>query len=193
MVKEADCGDWMRRKYPLVNQTYVVAWDEIRMIKAGYTSLRRWRNFVLRGARLVHLYRMPTARAALDLELRFEVTFARNGLRAFGSASEAAPFLGSSGGGYLECFFLPEHCYEHVLDALPEHVPDSAIELDPGWRAKHDQPSLTTDVTDGLTKRVVTSEEISYVRNARGRKGIIPNRSTASAPARCAHGAVDAR
>jgi hypothetical protein len=106
-----------RKSVPLAN--YLVAWDEARIFKIGTSSHSRWRDFVIRGARLVRLHE---DRDAYDEELAMHRTARQIWPRAFRSATEARPYLGSHGGGWLECYagssayaeLLFPHGYEHV-------------------------------------------------------------------------------
>ena len=89
------------------NYVYVVAWDADRIIKIGSTTKQRWRSFLIRGGRLVWLgleggVRFDTYPGEMDWQ-RAALEFADY---AFGDRAAAQPYLGSGGGGWLECYRL---------------------------------------------------------------------------------------
>jgi hypothetical protein len=103
---------------------YLVGWPGIGIVKGGYTSHRRWRDFQIRGAVVLALWIFEHHSAAFAAESIVDRCLARLGQRAFRTAVEAEPFLGHRGGGYLECYRLPagmmlsharEQCSEAVL------------------------------------------------------------------------------
>ncbi|SIJ02156.1 Uncharacterised protein [Mycobacteroides abscessus subsp. bolletii] len=87
---------------------YLVHWPEIHVMKAGCTSRKRWRKFVIRGAELVDLIEFDDCSDALDLESLALRGLSAHGPLAFGSAKESEPYLGRGGGGWRECYRIPE-------------------------------------------------------------------------------------
>lgn len=101
------------------HQVYVVAWRDERIVKAGSTSGRkRWRGFVNRGAELISLTECVTIDDCLKYEGQLRTYLASVGEHAFSTRIEGLPYLG--GGGYLECFRIPDM---RLLRALPAHAP----------------------------------------------------------------------
>lgn len=156
---------------------YVVHWEAENIVKVGVTGGRRWQRFVGRGARLVHLFTPQCGVTAPSIERRMELAVSRICKPAFGDKLSADPYLGQRGAGWTECYRVPADQVEHVLYALLPSI------------ASSNASSTSTDVTDGLTKRVVTSRDISYVSNARERRRILPRVDEAGGrPGRCAPG-----
>lgn len=92
---------------------YLVAWDDERIIKAGYSHCQRWRKFTLRGARLVRVEFFDRSTHAFALETALDAYLRSIGVTAFPSKEAAAEHLGSDGGGWAECIRVP-----NVADAL---------------------------------------------------------------------------
>lgn len=87
---------------------YIVYWPEIGAVKAGFSSNQRWRAFELRGAVVIDLVPCDDFRDAFALETLVDRAFEQAcRKRRFRTADEAIPYLGNSGGGYLECWQLP--------------------------------------------------------------------------------------
>lgn len=89
------------------NYVYVVSWDSDGIIKIGSSAAQRWRSFVIRGGRLVRLgleggMRYPQWPGEMQYHAA-ALTFAN---QAFPSRLDAVPYLGGSGGGWLECYRL---------------------------------------------------------------------------------------
>lgn len=87
--------------------TYLVGWDDARIIKAGITTHhRRWRSFCTRGATLhmLHLAGAETSSGWVYLEGDLERYLSQSLTRAFPVKADAAPYLGPSCGGYSECY-----------------------------------------------------------------------------------------
>ena len=99
------------------DSTYLVAWDDQLVIKAGVTNKQRWRTFCLRGARLVLLHFSDAGPAdTSDLEQQV-LAYLRGRLSyAFDANADAEPFLGHRGDGYLECYRARDRA--EYLDAL---------------------------------------------------------------------------
>lgn len=94
---------------------YLVSWPygEMTVAKAGFTrSPRRWRVFVARGATVDALF---YGSAAASVENALLDWLSSEGDHAFQSKEQAAPHLGSKGGGWLECYALPTERYERLL------------------------------------------------------------------------------
>ncbi len=102
---------------------YVVIWDNIHVVKVGFTTKQRWRKFVLRGARLIALYTFEKSHDAFQLEEVGDAWLRANGSGyAFDSTADAAPYLGPDGGGYLECFRLEPELLESLLKHMLKHA-----------------------------------------------------------------------
>lgn len=169
--------------------TYLVAWDEMRVAKAGITEGYRWRGFVLRGARLVALYQVRTVTEMYDLEMHLDADLDYNGVPAFSTAAEAVPFLGGRGGGYKECYRLPDDRFEHVLGFMREHVPEFASEHVPEYRGQQYSDanlSMATYRRNVLTKTLSTPEEVSCVKQRAREIGDSADVGELSTIARCA-------
>lgn len=87
---------------------YIVQWPGENLVKVGFSCNQRWRPFVLRGAAVVDLVEFDSAVDAFDFETLVLRGFAKIGSRAFTCADDATPYLGSGGGGWLECYRLPD-------------------------------------------------------------------------------------
>lgn len=81
---------------------YLVSWDEPKIVKFGFTELRRWLSFP--GARLVVGLPFDNAFACYQFEDDIHHLACRTWPRAFTSAKEAVPYLGSGGAGWMECY-----------------------------------------------------------------------------------------
>jgi hypothetical protein len=86
---------------------YLVHWPDIAVMKAGVSCQKRWRAFVQRGAEIVDLVPCDDPADAYELESVVHAGLIGSGL-AFRSAAEAVPYLGGNGGGYRECFRVPD-------------------------------------------------------------------------------------
>jgi hypothetical protein len=98
-----------RRQTPPPNHTvYIVHWPDIGVIKAGYTGRKRWRTFVNRGAQIVDLVPFDNSTDAFEFESMVHRRLSSLGPLAFTSATEASPYLGRGGGGWCECYRMPD-------------------------------------------------------------------------------------
>jgi hypothetical protein len=97
----------VRQKLKEKHTVYVVHWPEIRVVKAGYSERRRWRAFLSRGAEIVDLVEFEDVSDAFAYEDVLHDALRPNGY-AFDTALEAKPYLGGAGGGYMECFRMPD-------------------------------------------------------------------------------------
>lgn len=96
------------RKRYRVTHTYVVLWPD-GVIKAGIAGdATRWGKFTARGARLVALFAFDRASHAIELETALDGILDSLGVPAFERKQDAEAHLGSGGGGYLECYRLPD-------------------------------------------------------------------------------------
>jgi hypothetical protein len=91
-----------------VNTVYLVHWPEINVMKAGYSKRRRWWSFQRRGAVVVDLIHFDDFSDASAFESVVLAGLRSRGKLAFKSAAEAEPYLGGRGGGWLECYRIPE-------------------------------------------------------------------------------------
>lgn len=122
-----------------VDTTYLVAWPDDLVIKAGVSVRKRWMGFVNRGAVLVETFASDVADTyALEKQL---VTWLRENLPgAFDSSAEAIGHLGDRGGGWAECFRAAnQEQFDHALKACARIM-----------RA-HDARSKSSICTDGRT------------------------------------------
>ena len=93
------------------NFVYVVRWPD-GVVKVGCAGSRsRWRQFVCRGAELMQLCSFPTGAEALHAEAVVQESLKRSYSPAFDTREEATLHTGD-GGGYLECFYMPEFDHE---------------------------------------------------------------------------------
>ena len=104
---------------PSINQMYVVGWPDHGIIKVGSTSRgrQRWGPFLCRGGVMLHLKECDDPGAEED---RVQSALAKLYDRAFRCKEEAAPFLGSRGGGYLECYLIPADEWDYVVSISNE-------------------------------------------------------------------------
>lgn len=87
---------------------YIVQWPDQRVVKAGYSLHQRWRAFELRGAVVVDLIEFESHNDAYVFEQLVDAALcAACRKRPFKSAKDAAPLLGTGGGGWMECWALP--------------------------------------------------------------------------------------
>jgi len=100
-----------------VPQRYVVGWAE-GIVKVGSTwnGRQRWGTFLARGGTMLDLaYYGPSGddlKSEAWLQGRIEERFAR----AFATKSEAAPYLGNGGAGYLECYAIPVTQWPEIIE-----------------------------------------------------------------------------
>jgi len=155
-------NDPMYRK-PKHNPTvYLVHWPTIDVIKAGFTEVKRWRKFVQHGADLLGTFQYANAHAAFEAETAIEQFLARltQHQKAFDTKESAVPYLGHSGGGYMECWRFNEPRTPHQIDMLKhdarmlaQAMPEFVSEALPVNHAR-------TNNTDGLTKNLLTSSRV---------------------------------
>lgn len=101
---------------------YLVAWGSgpTAVVKVGETwAPRRWRGYLARGATIVQIVRAAGS-DALRIEREVDHALAAIALPAFRSKLEAAPYLGSGGAGWMECYrvspLVALREFEGVLD-----------------------------------------------------------------------------
>lgn len=105
------------------NATYIVAWPELRIVKAGLTSRRRWKVFQYRGARVVDINLHADIVEAIDHETALDDYFACHGVNPWPTRQEAKATLGKGGGGFLECYRLHESLsLREVLNNRPRAI-----------------------------------------------------------------------
>jgi hypothetical protein len=133
---------------------YAVVWDEPRFIKIGLSSTTypRWRAFVRRGGRLVALWSFVRGVDAVQFEADAHRMFSA---AAFASASEAEPYLGSRGAGWVECFRLDQAAVDRMLNTTPAGLRKL---IRHGHSGSDSAPDLlrTYGRTDGLTENQLT-------------------------------------
>lgn len=100
-----------------IDSVYAVAWPEHRLIKIGYTHLRRWRTFTARGGVLILEEPFPTSTEAFAREAVLHDRIATRAPKAFHTRTEAKPFLGQSGGGWLECYRMTVNDFSEVVNS----------------------------------------------------------------------------
>lgn len=98
----------MRQKRKGKHTVYVVHWPETNVVKAGYSERERWRAFLSRGGVVIDLVEFDDVSDAFAYEDVLHCALARRGPFAFESAMDARPYLGGAGGGYTECYRIPE-------------------------------------------------------------------------------------
>lgn len=101
---------------------YLVHWPEIGVMKAGCTSRRRWTAFIARGAEVVDLVEFDDVADAYAFESVVHAGLAVHGL-GFQNAAAAEPYLGSEGGGWCECYRVPEGMTPMEVLCSTEWVP----------------------------------------------------------------------
>lgn len=87
---------------------YIVYWPGLHTVKAGYSSRRRWRAFLKRGAQIVDCVPFGNSTDAFEFESLILRRLKTVGTPAFSSALHAEPHLGGRGGGWCECYRLPD-------------------------------------------------------------------------------------
>lgn len=105
----------------LLSQTYLVGWPGQGVVKAGSTTTGRPRYgaFLSRGAQMLHLVAFPFG-GDIDMERRVHAEIAERWPRAFDCKEDAAPYLGGSGSGYLECYRAPASDWGALIDLMKE-------------------------------------------------------------------------
>lgn len=97
---------------------YLVAWDD-GVVKAGFASAsRRWRSFVSHGGHLLALFAFDRGTTALGWEQKTLDRMSELGPLAFAAKTDARPYLGASGGGWLECYRLTPDALTTLLTEL---------------------------------------------------------------------------
>lgn len=99
-----------------IDSVYAVAWPEHNLVKVGYSHLRRWRTFTARGGLLILNESFPTSTEAFAREASLHARIGAKAARAFNARGEAMPFLGGSGGGWLECYRMSVEEFTEVID-----------------------------------------------------------------------------
>jgi len=88
---------------------YAVYWPELNAFKVGSSTLQRqrWRTFTNRGAVLLGLKSLAPDISDYDFESVCHDVLRPVCRPAFNTADDARPYLGGSGGGYVECYCVP--------------------------------------------------------------------------------------
>ena len=87
---------------------YAVHWPDINVFKIGFSERKRWRAFLNRGANLIGLLDdFANASEGYDFEYACHIVSSEVCRPGFESSVEARPYLGGSGGGYVECYRVP--------------------------------------------------------------------------------------
>lgn len=143
---------------------YLVRWPD-GVAKVGFTTGRRWTRFRGRGARVLNLWVFDDCLTALSCEAALYSGFGF--APAFETNAQSHPYVGSQGGGYKECFIVPQHISDDDLVAMMRNHPRmlkhrSSIVLEhvPPSNARTDGP------TDGLTSVETNSESSLDVTRA---------------------------
>lgn len=100
----------IRRPYP-AECTYIVSWRQHGIVKPGYTSQHRYRTFTSKGARLLYLFEAPPLMCMNALLLEWDIAEALHmagAVPAFACRDDSADFMGPRGGGWRECWRIPE-------------------------------------------------------------------------------------
>lgn len=138
-----------------VDTVYAVYWADDQILKVGYSEYQRWKPFVARGAEVLSLRTFDTYDEASALEQTCHSLLRHVCERAFDSRAEARPYLGGSGGGYLECY--------RMLGAMHLHHASALLGACSALMQKR------TEQNRALTKNLwVPFREILTFRNARG-------------------------
>ena len=103
-----------RNLYP---QRYVIGWED-GIVKVGETwhGRRRWGAFLNRGGTMLDLAYYEYLGDALDGEIWLQSQLHKAYPMAFDDKSEAIPYMGPSGGGYLECFKIPPEEWPALIE-----------------------------------------------------------------------------
>lgn len=97
-----------------ISHTYVVGWPDHGIVKVGCTDRgrKRWGPFLYRGGVMLYLKECDNN---LEEEIRIQDTLDALYPRAFHRKEEAAPLLGNSGCGYLECYLISADEWDYVV------------------------------------------------------------------------------
>jgi hypothetical protein len=98
-------------------QRYVVGWRD-GIVKVGSTAngSRRWGPFLARGATMLDLAHYGKDNGDLHAEIWLQEQLDQRYARAFEAKSDAAPYLGSQGAGYLECYRIPVDVWPEIIE-----------------------------------------------------------------------------
>ena len=98
-------------------QRYLVGWPD-GIVKVGSTDngRKRWGPFLRRGAEMLDLANYGKDGSEMHAELWLQAQLRSRFSRAFASKPEAAPYLGSRGAGYLECYSIPVSRWPEIVD-----------------------------------------------------------------------------
>jgi len=115
------------------SQAYLVAWRSDLVVKAGYSATRRWRKFLTLGGTLIAIHQPDDWHDAFSTEATWLYTLSRTGERAFTNRTEAVPYLGHSGSGWVECYrFASPEVMQASLDACVRYIDSDASGNAPG-------------------------------------------------------------
>jgi hypothetical protein len=134
---------------------YLVAWPDHDVMKAGYSSCRRWRYFEIRGASILGVWQFPSVKQALDAEIILDRCLKAYGRPAFTTAADAMLVIGGQGAGYLECIRVPRFMHDGAAEQCAVAMLTSNAQ---GACVLGSLALSTYERTDGLTKNLVTAE-----------------------------------
>lgn len=114
-----DEGSNVSNAHRRVGHIYIVRWTEARFTKVGVSlNESRWRAFVKRGGELLGVLTEPMPQATV-IEGQMHAALVRAGaIPAFLTKADAAPYLGSNGAGWTECYVdrTGREVLAHLLD-----------------------------------------------------------------------------
>lgn len=104
-----------KRHLQQIESVYLVRWPD-GVTKVGYTSFRRWRTFEIRGAAVLAVWAFDDCTEGLRCETAMQA--ALRFPAAFPTSDSATEHLGHSGGGYMECYRIPEEVTDDQVLAM---------------------------------------------------------------------------
>jgi len=101
----------------LHSQRYLVGWED-GIVKVGSTShgRQRWGKFLNRGGTMLDLAYYADLSDDLRGEMWLERQIRNQYPPAFQHKEQSLPYLGPSGGGYLECFAVPVEDWPKIIE-----------------------------------------------------------------------------
>lgn len=101
----------------LIAERYVIGWDA-GIVKVGTTwnGSRRWGQFLSRGGLMLDRATYDDLGQSRIAEAWLRREIGKNYASAFSDKSDAEPYLGSRGAGYLDCYRVPTSDWPEIVD-----------------------------------------------------------------------------
>lgn len=153
---------------------YLVGWPDALIIKAGITTQQRWRKFCLRGADLHALYVVTDHLSVEHVELESAIGGHLHAVarRAFDDRTQAVPFVGHGGCGWMECYQTDGAATYHATLRTATQIAERFL-CDRNATAMRDADAFgrCNGRTDERNEEIASGSNQSTGRNVRARVG----------------------